>query len=277
MDASTHNQQHYDTVTDAWTYILGDNLHYGAFSPGTQDLEAATDQLIWEMAEFGDLQQGMKVLDVGCGIGNPALALCQKFACDVTGITISGRGVELANADAQARGLSGSARFLVSDALDNRLGADAFDLVWQMESSHLMYDKPRLFQENSRVLKSGGVIVLCDLFLKREFSVTDIYNYRNELAVLEASFGKAKMATMDYYQDCLESCGFESVALLDISERARPTLTHWQHNVENNRSNIEQLLDNKAVDEFLDACVILDDFFHRDLLGYGLIRGRKGG
>jgi 27-O-demethylrifamycin SV methyltransferase len=274
-DAGRHNRQHYDSVTDAWAFILGDNLHYGLFSANEDDLASATDRLIREMAEFGELREGSRVLDVGCGTGNPAFVLCQEFGCDVTGITISGRGVEIASREAGERGLSGQARFLEVDALDNRLDAGTFDLVWQMESSHLMHDKARMFQENCRVLKPNGCIVLCDLFLKREFSVADIYEYREQLAVLETSFGKAKMAPMDSYREVMLANGFEAVKMLDVSQRARPTLARWKENVEDNRVKIEQYLDNAQVVSFLSACDILDDFFRRDLLGYGLIKARR--
>ena len=33
-DISARNREHYDSVTDAWGYLLGDNLHYGFFAPG---------------------------------------------------------------------------------------------------------------------------------------------------------------------------------------------------------------------------------------------------
>jgi hypothetical protein len=43
-------------------------------------------------------------------------------------------------------------------------------------------------------------MLLCDLILKREFSVADVYQLQDDLAVLERSFGKAKMETLDYYE-----------------------------------------------------------------------------
>ena len=46
-----HNQAHYDSVTDAWTYVLGSNLHYGFFDTDAVGLKHATDRLVWEMAK----------------------------------------------------------------------------------------------------------------------------------------------------------------------------------------------------------------------------------
>ena len=154
---AAHNQAHYDSVTDAWNFILGDNLHYGAFSADTSELAEATDRLIWEMASFGELKPGMNVLDVGCGIGNPAFLLHEKLDCMITGITISERGVEIGNQRAQQRGLSQAIRFVQADALANGMADESFDFLWQMESSHLMHDKIGLFRENFRVLRHWRV------------------------------------------------------------------------------------------------------------------------
>ena len=49
-DISSHNRAHYDSVTDAWAYVLGSNLHYGLFYAAPPGLDAATDRLVWEMA-----------------------------------------------------------------------------------------------------------------------------------------------------------------------------------------------------------------------------------
>jgi 27-O-demethylrifamycin SV methyltransferase len=272
---AAHNQAHYDSVTDAWNFILGDNLHYGAFSADTSDLAEATDRLIWEMASFGELKPGMNILDVGCGIGNPAFLLREKLDCMITGITISERGVEIGNQRAEQRGLSQAIRFVQADALANGMADESFDFLWQMESSHLMHDKIGLFQENFRVLRPGGSIVLCDLILKRDLSVTDIYNLRDELATLESAFGKAKMATVPFYHECMTAAGFQAIESLDISDSVKPTLRAWKENVALNLERIEALLEPQAIDDFLKTCDILEQFFDQNLLGYSLIRAHK--
>ena len=278
-DVSEHNREHYDSVTDAWAYLLGANLHYGFFAPGVTDLAEATDQMVWEMAAFAGLGKGAgSVLDVGCGIGHPAFLLHERYGCPVTGITISRRGLEIAREQAGQRGIDEqSVRFVEADALDNGLAATSFDLLWQMESSHLIHDKIRLFQENHRVLRGGGTLVLCDLFLKRELSVVDIYNLKDELSLLEGSFGKAKMSTMPYYVDCLAQTGFDEIEVLDVTSQAKPTLAAWKQNVGIHREQIRQHLSPSAVDDFVMTCDIIENFFNQGLMGYGMIRAVRPG
>jgi cyclopropane fatty-acyl-phospholipid synthase-like methyltransferase len=62
---------HYDRITSAWRYLLGEDFHFGYFRAQDESLEAATDNLTSLMAESGSIGPDMSVLDVGCGIGNP--------------------------------------------------------------------------------------------------------------------------------------------------------------------------------------------------------------
>jgi 27-O-demethylrifamycin SV methyltransferase len=272
-----YNQQLYDSVTDAWTFILGENLHYGYFKSADMLLKTATDCMIDVLTGMGHINKNSKVLDVGCGIGGPAIYLHEKFQCHITGITNSPRGLELAGKASDTRGYSDSVQFELADALGNGFYDNSFDYVWQMESSHLMPDKEKLFSENFRVLENHGAMLLCDLILKKDFSFKDLHFYRKELNVLEESFGRAKMETLETYDRLLHNAGFIDIEIVDISLQAKPTLTHWQNNIQENRENILKHLSNSALDNFLLSCDILREFFENNLLGYGLIKAKKPG
>jgi 27-O-demethylrifamycin SV methyltransferase len=270
-------QAHYDAVTDAWTLILGDNLHYGYFADGTETLPQATDALIDAMAALAPMNRETVLLDVGCGIGNPAFHLAERTGCRISGISISGRGIEIAEQTCRRRGLSERVAFHQRDALDNGFADGSFDVVWVMESSHLMRDKELLCAENYRVLRAGGTMLLCDLVLKREFSVADIYRLRDDLARLEGSFGKAKMETLGFYEATMRSRGFVQIEQRDISREVLPTLEKWKENLERNRVALTAHLAEEEIDNFARSCEILKGLFARELLGYGIVKGVKGG
>lgn len=271
-----NNQTHYDNVTDAWTLILGDNLHYGYFAQGDETLPEATDALIDVMAGLATIDSSTALLDVGCGIGGPAFRLAERTGCSISAISISGRGIEMASEVGRRKGLSGRIAFHQRDALDNGFPADAFDVAWVMESSHLMRDKAKLCAENHRVLRVGGRMLLCDLILKQELSIADIYRLRDDLAVLERSFGKAKMETLDFYEATMRARGFERIQRRDVSRQAFPTLQRWKQNLERNRVALSEHLSPGDVENFARSCEILEDLFARELLGYGIVSGTKG-
>lgn len=270
-----YNKTHYDSVTDAWTYILGDNLHYGYFDPPELDLKDATDKLIDSLASLSSIDGNTSILDIGCGIGHPAFYLHRRFGCRVTGITISPRGVEIAQERSEKNGTSGSVQFRVADAMENGFPDNTFDIAWIMESSHLMRDKERLFGESFRVLKNDGCVLLCDLILIEEFGIEEIFKYREELAILERSFGKAKMETLAFYERKLSEQGFKDVEVVDISAKVTRTLTEWKENAVSNKDQILRFLDEEAMDGFLRSCDILSGFFENRVLGYGQAKGIK--
>jgi cyclopropane fatty-acyl-phospholipid synthase-like methyltransferase len=272
-----NNQTHYDSVTDAWTLILGENLHYGYFARGEETLAEATVALVDVLASFAPMDSSTVVLDVGCGIGGPAFRLSQRTGCAISGISISGRGIELARETCRLKGLSHRITFHQADALDSGFPDGSFDVVWVMESSHLMRDKERLLAENHRVLRTGGALLLCDLVLKREVSVADVYRLRNDLKVLERSFGKARMETLDTYESALGALGFGEIERRDISREVLPTLDRWKENVERNRAELSAHLAGEDIENFVRSCDILKELFAGELLGYGIVTGVRGG
>ena len=272
-----YNKSLYDSVTDAWVFVLGENFHYGYFKSDDMALNSATTCLIDVLAEMAEIKSDYRVLDVGCGMGAPALYLHGKYGCDITGISISKRGVDLASAASEKKGCSNKVRFQVKDALENGYPENTFDLVWQMESSHLMRDKKKLFSENNRVLKTNGVLLLCDLILINELNIAELYRYRKELTVLEKSFGKTKMEVLEYYDRELRQAGFSNIKTVDISKWVRPTLKHWRANMANRKSDILQYFSNDDFNNFLLSCDIIDTFLKDKILGYGLVRAEKTG
>ena len=70
----------YDRFTDLGDAALGDNLHFGYWEdPDVVDpddtLQAATHRFTDRMADRLRVTSGHRVLDVGCGVGAPAVRL----------------------------------------------------------------------------------------------------------------------------------------------------------------------------------------------------------
>ena len=103
-DTSYEPAGHYDRVTDAWTLLLGEELHYGVFRAGDEPLPVATNELTNEMVRAARIDRGVEVLDVGCGTGAPACHLA-GLGASVLGITTSAVGVAAAAARASSPGV----------------------------------------------------------------------------------------------------------------------------------------------------------------------------
>ena len=136
---------------------------------------------------------------MGCGIGGTTRYLAKNHGCNVVGLTISGRQVEMARSlTAKEAGTttegadpttyvklgSGGARFVELDA--EKMGdyfnaprnQTAFDCVWISEAMSHLPDKQLFFHNAHKLLNPGGKLVVADWFkaedLTREQMEADI-------------------------------------------------------------------------------------------------------
>lgn len=267
---------HYDRVTEAWQYLIGDDLHVGYFEDGEYDLLQATRALTRLLADSALLEPGNEVLDVGCGTGNPAIYLALDRGCRVTGISTSSVGIARAKARATEQRAEYKATFAVADGTANGLQADSFDCIWVMESSHLIPQKELLIKECARVLRPGGRIVLCDLTLRRPIPARPGAALWHDLALLEKVYGKTNLYSMDAYLGEFETNALHALGR-DISEEVLPTFALWKQNAERHALRASEILGVGQVNLFARSCEIMTRLFQSGQLGYCLVTGKKEG
>ncbi|MGC4053315.1 MAG: class I SAM-dependent methyltransferase [Paludibaculum sp.] len=272
--STTDPVKHYNFVADAWRYLLGEDLHYGYFERPDTPLAEATAALTGLMLRHADLSPGVRVLDVGCGRGHPAVQMAERYGCTVLGISTSSVCVERANQRAVQRGVAELARFEVRDGMDTQLAAGSFDRIWVMEASHLMPAKDRLLRETARLLKPGGKLILCDIMLRRPLQFPEVLERRADLQTLDAVFGKATMLEMAAYARLAEQAGYDVAAQLDISAEVQPTFDRWRENADTCRNEVESLIGPAALRQFRASAGILSRFWAEGWLGYGLLEAK---
>jgi ubiquinone/menaquinone biosynthesis C-methylase UbiE len=113
--------------------------------------------------------QTLQLLDLGCGVGGSLFHLASATAAPFYGIgvTISPMQCRLARQNALARGLDGRAAFVEADFLHLPL-VGGFDLAYAIESLIHAPDYGLVLREAARVLRPGGVLLVCDDFLVDE-------------------------------------------------------------------------------------------------------------
>jgi tocopherol O-methyltransferase len=145
--------------------------------------------LIDLLLERSALPKGSEVLDVGCGIGGTTRHLAKNYGCKVTGVTISGRQVEIAKkltleaSGAQQEGQKdtfklgdGSVRFIELDAekmgdfFSTEPNVAKFDCVWISEAMSHLPNKQLFFQNAAKLLNTGGKLVVADWFKSEDLT-----------------------------------------------------------------------------------------------------------
>jgi 27-O-demethylrifamycin SV methyltransferase len=274
-DRTYDPESHYDRVTDAWTLLLGDDLHYGLFATADDPLATATAALTGRMVEAAQLAPGLEVLDVGCGTGAPACFLARTCDVKVTGITTSLVGVEAAQGRAVQAGVRDRTTFLQRDGMDNGFPSASFDRAWALESSHLMRDRDRLIAECARVLRPGGRLVLCDIVLRRAMPFEEVKRLRQPLALLREVFGDARMEPLDEYAALARHSGLVVDEHVDLTDATRPTFQRWRENAARFNAEAAASLGEAGLQQFVDSCDVLEGFWDDGTLGYGLIAATK--
>lgn len=118
-----------------------------------------------DLSAVTQLDNGMRVLDVGCGIGGPARYFAANYDCRVTGIDLSPAFIDAANYLTARCGLSDRLTFHVGDATHLPFRNAGFDVVFLQHVAMNIQDRAALYAEARRMLAPGGRFAVYDIVL----------------------------------------------------------------------------------------------------------------
>jgi len=176
-----------------------DHFHTGA--------KKATDRL----ARLGGLRPGMRVLDVGGGLGGPARTLAVEYGCHVTVVDLTESYVRVAEALTTRLGLADRVTHRVGDALALYVPPGSFDAVWTQNSGMNIADKERLYAGFARALRPGGLLVTQEPMAGPVQPIVYPVMWAGDAS---ASF----LRTPDEMRAIMEAAGFRVRAWDDITE-----------------------------------------------------------
>ncbi|KAI0295758.1 delta-sterol C-methyltransferase, partial [Russula brevipes] len=105
------------------------------------------------------LRPGMRVLDVGCGVGGPAREIARFSDAKVVGLNNNDFQIGRARKYTKAAGLEDQVQFVKGDfmKLSEQFGENAFDAVYAIEATVHAPTWEGVYSEILKVLKPGGV------------------------------------------------------------------------------------------------------------------------
>jgi ubiquinone/menaquinone biosynthesis C-methylase UbiE len=132
---------------------------------GTMDATARWDATVelraWERHRLR-LVEGERLLDVGCGLGDAALALAEDLGATGEVVGIDASASMLSVARERARAAVCPARFSVGDALAIDEPDQSFDAARSERTLQWLVDPQAAVDEIARVLRPGGRVSLID-------------------------------------------------------------------------------------------------------------------
>ena len=155
--------------------------------------------------------RGKRILDIGCGIGGPALEMAKSHGAQVVGIDLEVALIERATRSAHEVGLADRCSFQVVDAGDLPFADKSFDVVISSGAFTQTPDKTRIFAEAFRVLRPGGTLSSYD-WLKGpdDYSEDMLYWFKME----ELTYA---LETLEGFSRYFDTAGFVSVASEDAT------------------------------------------------------------
>jgi SAM-dependent methyltransferase len=105
------------------------------------------------------LGHGDTLVDLGCGMGGPALWMARETGARLIGVDFSAVAVEQAGARAVKLDLAGQAQFVVGSFADTGLESDSADGATSEDAIQYAPDKRAAVVEAARILRVGGRFV----------------------------------------------------------------------------------------------------------------------
>ncbi len=151
------NEQHYEVPASFFEHVLGPHLKYSCcyWAAATRDLASAEDAMLALSATRAGVEDGMRILDLGCGWGSFTLWAAQRYPnARLFAVSNSRLQKEHILASAANRGLSNvhveTADINVFDP------SEPFDRVVSIEMMEHVRNHAALFERIARWLAPGG-------------------------------------------------------------------------------------------------------------------------
>ena len=248
--------------------IMGGNIHVGYWT-GEDDqtpLIEAINRLTDVVGQRLDLQPGRHLLDIGCGVGEPAIRLGQRVDARITGVTNSEWQVQEATRRVRSAGLRGQVQVELGDAADLPYPDESFDSVLIFQALQHASDRGKWLREAVRVCRPGGRMVLTEF-------VEEIPLTEPELQIL----AQGAMQPPLRYDDLLEGFREGGIAIDDVHEcgdRIRHSYPAYFDRLDRHRDHLVEAFGNERVEGQRQAMATLLPIY-RDKIGYVVATGHR--
>ncbi len=233
---ATITSQYYDLVTDFYEFGWGKAFHFANRREGER-FSVALERHEAYLSDHLGLRRGMRVVDLGCGVGGPMRHIAKISGAHVTGVNISGYQVEKARRYNRRAGLAGQCSILQADFLHVPVADGSFDAAYAIEATCHAPDKPSIYGEIARILKPRASFACYEWCMTPRFDPSNAEHRRLKL-LIERGNGIAHLASFDDVTSALDAVGFDVIAARDLADGSYPGIPwHADLDVESTKSS----------------------------------------
>jgi sterol 24-C-methyltransferase len=208
----------YNLVTEFYEFGWGQSFH---FAPRHQyeSFEASISRQEMYLALRLHLQEGMKVADLGSGVGGPMRCIARFSKAHVTGINNNAFQIGKTLKHNANMGLQALTACVQGDFMNVPFPDGHFDAAYQIEAFCHAPDKKKVYAEVFRVLKPGG------RFAGYQWCTTPAYNPNNPehkkiIFGIEKGNGVPLLEDFQTEVEAIKSAGFNVITAFDKASEA---------------------------------------------------------
>ena len=159
-----------------------------------------------EIVKQLNLKSGIKVLDVGSGIGGSAFHMAQEYGAQVHGLDLSHNMLEIANERLVEQKLESLVSFEYGDILKTNI-EEAYNVIYSRDAFLHITDKALLFHTLLRALKPNGLLFITDYCWGEGKHTEEFLAY-----VAQREY---TLYTVKEYGEIISQAGFKDVQAMD--------------------------------------------------------------
>jgi len=154
------NEQHYEVPTEFFKYVLGPRMKYssGLWPTRHTTFEESEEAMLALSCQRAQLENGQRVLELGCGWGSLTLWMAEKYPeSRILGVSNSRTQKEYIMGEAARRGLR-NVEIHTANVAELDLPREEFDRVVSVEMFEHMKNYELLLRKVASWMKPGGML-----------------------------------------------------------------------------------------------------------------------
>ena len=157
IETDSANTQHYEVPTEFFQLILGPNMKYSCcLYEAADNLEAAENRMLELTCQRAKLEDGQRILDLGCGWGSFTIFAARKFPnAKITAVSNSNSQRQFIEQRAQENNLN-NVQVITRDINYLNFPADSFDRIVSVEMFEHAKNYEKLLENISNWLNDDG-------------------------------------------------------------------------------------------------------------------------
>lgn len=219
-----------------------EDIHIGIYENPHETIFTASKRTVKRMASLlHNIDQDTRILDLGAGYGGAARYLASHFHAHVTCLNLSETENERNVEKNKSLDMAGQIDVIQGNFEAIPFDDNYFDIVWSEEALLHSDDKPKVFEEVTRVLKKGGHFIFTDAMQTDNCAKEELQPILDRIHLQE-------MGSVSQYRQLAGQNGLQEIAVLEMPDQLRMHYTKVQQELNAQYSNLLKVCSQEYLD-----------------------------